>query len=89
MTAVRHAAAAARWAASAKDSYLALTIARALYNVAIPLSASSVTRPSLIPALVAALDALKACGETTDLDFRVQLYKVQPFPGLTSRMLVL
>jgi hypothetical protein len=76
VTAVRHGAAAARWAASAKDSNLALTVARALYNAALPLSASSVTRPSLVPALVAALEALKACGETTDLDFRVQLYKV-------------
>lgn len=75
-TAVRHGAAAARWASNAKDPALALTIARSLYNVGLPLSSSPATRPALTQGLKGALQALADCKENTDYDLRVQLYKL-------------
>lgn len=82
-TAVRHGAAAARWAANAKDAVLALVVARSLYNVSIPLAASAATRPALIQGLIATLEALTACGESTDYDLRVKLYKVRDAVGVS------
>ena len=67
---------AIRWAASAKDSKVSLSIAKQMWNCCVPFASSPLTRRLLQQPLQIVLTKLAEVGEQSDLKLRLRLYMV-------------
>ena len=67
---------AIRWAASATDSKVSLSIAKQMWNCCVPFASSPLTRRLLQQPLRIVLTKLAEVGEQSDLKLRLRLYLV-------------